>query len=117
MLSGYYAAQSIIHKQDYYALCERYLFPKLQTSLANRWLFAHLYNPGYTFVLNKMKSMDDVIPALRKHYNSSISKKIIYSLARRWYKTRLIDKQCMHEHCDCVWCRHGKLAHASTEVC
>jgi flavin-dependent dehydrogenase len=117
MLSGYYAAKSIIYKQDYYALCERYLFPKLQTSLANRWLFAHLYNTGYTFILNKMKSMDDVIPALRKHYNTSISKKIIYPIAQRWYKTRLIDKQCMHEHCDCVWCRHGKLAHTSEENC
>jgi len=111
MLSGFYAAQSIIHKQDYHSLCEKYLFPKFKTSLANRWLFAHLYNPGYTFILNKMKSMDDVIPALRKHYNTSISKKIIYPLARRWYKTRLIDKQCMHKNCDCVWCRHGKLAH------
>ena len=64
-----------------------------------------------------METMDDVIPTLRKHYNTSISKKIIYPIAQRWYKTRLIDKQCMHEHCDCVWCRHGKLAHASTEIC
>jgi len=24
----------------------------------------------------------------------------------------LVDNQCMHEHCDCVWCRHGKLAHS-----
>ncbi len=111
MLSGYYAAQSIIYKNDYYELCKRYLFPKLQTSLANRWLFAHLYNKGYSLLLKKIESLDDVIPALRKHYNTSISKKIIYQIARRWYKTRLIDKQCMHEHCDCVWCRHGKLAH------
>jgi len=32
-------------------------------------------------------------------------------IAARVGKTRLIDKQCMHEHCDCVWCRHGKHAH------
>lgn len=114
MLSGYYAAKSIIENQDYYTLCKRYIFPMLQTSLANRWLFAHLYNAGYTFILNKMKGMNDVIPALRKHYNTSLSKKIIYPLARRWYKTRLIDKQCMHVDCNCVWCRHGKLAHATS---
>lgn len=117
MLSGYYAAQSIIQKRDYYNLCEMYLFPKLQTSLANRWLFAHLYNIGYNFILNKMKTMDDVIPALRKHYNTSLSKRLIYRIAQRWYKTRLIDKQCMHEKCDCVWCRHGKFAHATEENC
>lgn len=117
MFSGYLAARSIIENKSYDELCKAYLYPKLQTSLANRWLFAHLYNKGYTYILNKMETMDDVIPTLRKHYNTSISKKIIYPIAQRWYKTRLIDKQCMHEHCDCVWCRHGKLAHASTEIC
>ncbi len=54
----------------------------------------------------------DVIPSLRKHYNQTTSKKIIYKIANRWYQTRLIDKQCLHKHCDCVWCRHGKHAHA-----
>lgn len=117
MLSGYYAAQSIIHKLNYFELCKKHLIPKLQVSLANRWLFAHLYNTGYNLILNKMKSMDDAIPALRKHYNTSLSKRLIYPIAQRWYKTRLIDKQCMHEHCDCVWCRHGKLAHAVEENC
>ncbi|MBU2584183.1 MAG: NAD(P)/FAD-dependent oxidoreductase [Bacteroidetes bacterium] len=109
MLSGYYAAQSIIHNQGYDELCKKNLFPKLQTSLSNRWIFAHLYNIGYSFILNRM---EDVIPLLRKHFNSSLSKRLIYKFARRWYHTRLIDKQCMHEHCDCVWCRHGKNAHA-----
>ncbi len=117
MLSGYLAARSIIANKSYDELCKAYLYPKIQTSLANRWLFAHLYNIGYNLILNKMKSMDDVIPALRKHYNTSVSKKMIHPIAQRWYKTRLIDKQCMHEHCDCVWCRHGKLAHATEENC
>lgn len=117
LLSGYYAAKSIIENQDYYSLCKRCILPKLQTSLANRWLFAHLYNAGYIFILDKMKRMNDVIPALRKHYNTSLSKRIIYLVARRWYKTRLIDKQCMHVDCNCIWCRHGKLAHATEENC
>lgn len=114
MLSSFLAARSIIENKSYDELCKEYLYPKLQTSLANRWLFAHLYNIGYNFILNKMKTMDDVIPALRKHYNTSLSKRLIYPIAKKWYKTRLIDKQCMHDHCDCVWCRHGKLAHAPT---
>ncbi|HAB54614.1 MAG: hypothetical protein A2315_07250 [Ignavibacteria bacterium RIFOXYB2_FULL_35_12] len=111
MLSGYYAAQSIIHELNYFELCKKQLFPKLQTSLANRWLFVHLFNTGYNIILNKIGRIEDVIPALRKHYNTSLSKRLVYKMAKRWYKTRLIDKKCMHVHCDCVWCRHGKLAH------
>ncbi len=114
MLSGYLAAKSIIDGTSYEELCRKHIYPKLQTSLANRWLFAQLHNPGYNYLLNKMSKMEDVISPLRRHYNISFSKKITYRLAKRWYRSRLIDKQCMHEHCDCVWCRHGKHAHAST---
>ena len=116
MLSGYLAARSIIDNKSYEELCQVYLYPKLQTSLANRWLFAHLYNKGYSLILKKMEVMDDVIPTLKKHYNTSISKKLVYLIAKRWYHSRLIDKQCMHEHCDCVWCRHGKHAHAELNI-
>jgi len=111
MLSGFYAAQSIIHKNEYADLCKKHLFPKFQTSLANRWLFAHLYNGGYSLLLNKLRAMEDVIPTLRKHHNTSLSKRLVYKIAKRWYKTRFKDKQCMHKNCDCVWCRHGKNAH------
>ena len=118
MLSGYYAAQSIIHKQDYKELCEKYLSPKLKTSLANRFLFAHLTNYGYSFMLSKLGGFHDVIPLLRKHYNQSNTKNIFYKIAKRWYKSRLIDKQCLHKHCDCVWCRHGMAEHGGlTENC
>ncbi len=110
MLSGYYAAQGIMNNQDYTELCRTNLFPKFKTSLANRWLFSHLYNAGYLIMFNVMVKLDDVIPALRNHYNTSMHKRIAYRIAKRWYKTRLIDKQCMHKNCDCVWCRHGKHA-------
>jgi len=116
MLSGYYAAQSIINKQDYKDLCKKNLRPKLQTSLANRFLFAHFTNYGYSFILSKLAKLDDVIPPLRKHYNQSNTKKIFYQISKRWYKSRLIDKQCLHKDCDCVWCRHGKTAHGEFVV-
>ncbi|HED36648.1 MAG TPA: NAD(P)/FAD-dependent oxidoreductase [Ignavibacteria bacterium] len=117
MLSGYYAAKSIIDNQAYPELCKTYLYPKLRTSLANRWLYSHLYNPGYIFLFRYMANLDDVIPPLRKHYNISFFKKLIYKIAKGWYHTKLIDKQCMHVHCNCVWCRHGKLEHAAVENC
>lgn len=116
MYSGYLAAKSIINDNSYQELCQKYLYPKLQTSLANRWLFAQLHNPGYTYLLNKIAKMEDVIPPLRKHYNTSFSKRIAFKIAMRWYHSRLIDKQCMHEHCDCVWCKHGKLSHAELNI-
>lgn len=116
MLSGYYAAQSIMNNDNYTELCKTYLFPKLKVSLANRWLYAHLYNPGYSYMFKYMAKLDDVIPALRKHYNSSFFGKFFYKIANRWYHTRLIDKQCMHEHCNCVWCRHGKDAHGELNL-
>jgi flavin-dependent dehydrogenase len=111
ILSGYYAAKSIINKQSYTELCKNYLYPKFRTSIANRWLFAHLYNPGYSLMFKYMSKSDNVILPLRKQYNSSFSKKLFYQIAKRWYHTRLIDKQCMHINCNCVWCRHGKHAH------
>ncbi len=113
MYSGYLAAKSIIDGSSYQELCKTYLYSKFQTSLANRWLFAQLHNPGYTYLLNKLTKMEDVIPPLRKHYNTSFSKKLAFHIAKKLYHSRLIDKRCMHEHCDCVWCRHGKLAHAA----
>ncbi|NOX66131.1 MAG: NAD(P)/FAD-dependent oxidoreductase [Chlorobi bacterium] len=116
MLSGYYAAQSIINKQDYKELCEEHLRPKLKTSLANRFLFAHFTNYGYSFILSKLGSYPDVIPPLRKHYNQSNTKKVFYQICKRWYKSRLIDKQCLHKNCDCVWCRHGKAEHGEAAV-
>ncbi len=116
MLSGYYAAQSIIYKQDYREVCNKYLGPKLQTSLANRFLFAHFTNYGYSFILSKLEKFDDIIPPLRKQYNQSNTKKIFYEISKRWYKSRLIDKQCLHKNCDCVWCRHGKDAHGEFAV-
>lgn len=116
MLSGYYAAQSIINKEDYKELCEKHLRPKLKTSLANRFLFAHFTNYGYSFILSKLESYPDVIPPLRKHYNQSNTKKVFYQICKRWYKSRLIDKQCLHKNCDCVWCRHGKSEHGEAAV-
>ncbi|MFQ5798052.1 MAG: NAD(P)/FAD-dependent oxidoreductase [Candidatus Binatia bacterium] len=111
MFSGYLAAQSVVTGASYDYLCKRGLTPYLQASLANRWLFAHLGNYGYERFLSRIEKSDDVVAQLRKHYRPSWSKRMLFQVAKRWYHTRLVDKQCMHEHCDCIWCRHGKDAH------
>ena len=106
MLSGYLAAQSITTGKSYDRLCNERLRPMMEASLANRWLFAHLGDLGYEKLLNRLSKVDNVIAELQKYYNSSWFKRTIFQLAKRWYHTRLIDKQCMYEHCDCVWCSH-----------
>ncbi|NOY59086.1 MAG: NAD(P)/FAD-dependent oxidoreductase [Calditrichaeota bacterium] len=107
LLSGYLAAQSIISGRNFDRLCRQYILPSLKTSLANRWFFAHLGNHGYRWVLNRLNKSGDAINILQKHHQLSFSKQLLFWLAKRWYHTRLIDKQCMHKDCDCIWCRCG----------
>jgi len=114
MHSGYLAAQSIIEHRSYPALCKEQIIPKMEVSLANRWLFTRLENLGYTILLDRLKSKQDIMPVLLKQYNPSWYKRTILPVAKRAFKTRLEDKQCMHENCSCVWCKHGE--HAYTEV-
>ncbi len=117
MLSGYLAALSIRENLCYNDLCEQYIQPFLEVSLVNRWLFAHLGNYGYRLVLNRMGGAKNVVDILKKFNQPSPSKKILFRVAQRWYKSRLLDKQCMHNDCDCVWCRHGKTAHGDMQPC
>ncbi|RMF57851.1 MAG: NAD(P)/FAD-dependent oxidoreductase [Calditrichaeota bacterium] len=106
MLSGYLAAVSIRTGLFYDDLCRQYIRPFMETSLANRWLFAHLGNRGYRYFLKKMAQSPNVIAELKKNYQPSLLKEMIFQVARKNYRTRLINKQCMHQNCNCVWCRH-----------
>jgi flavin-dependent dehydrogenase len=115
MHSGYLAAQSIMEGLSYPDLCEEHIIPKMETSLANRWLFTRLENLGYTIMLDRLKSQEDIMPMLQNQYNPSWYKRTILPMAKRAFKTRLEDKQCMHQNCSCVWCRHGEHIHAEVE--
>lgn len=115
MYSGFLAAQSIIEHRSYPALCKEHIIPKMEVSLANRWLFTRLENLGYTIMLDRLAEKDDIIPALRTQYNPSLYKRTVLPVAKRAFKTRLEDKQCMHEGCSCVWCKHGEHSYAEVE--
>jgi len=108
MFSGYLAARSVITKTSFEQLCYDKLRPLMETTLVNRWLYAHVGNFGYERILSKISKIDDVLFILRKHHRYLTSKRILFNVAKRKYHTNLIDKQCTHEHCDCVWCRHCK---------
>ncbi len=109
MSSGFFAAVSIVTGENYEALCNEYITPFLKTSLANRWLYAHLGNRGYQKLLRRLASSNDVLDILYKQHQYTFLKKFVYQIAKRSYHSRLIDKQCMHKDCDCVWCRCGRL--------
>ncbi len=116
MLSGYLAAKSILTSGSYVQICDEQIRPMMETSLANRWLFAHLGNYGYDKVLNVVARSNDIIGALRKQYKPSLFKSLIFQVAKRWYHSRLVDKQCMHKNCDCIWCIHCKESFTRKEV-
>ena len=114
MHSGYLAAQSIMEDLSYPMLCKEHIIPKMEVSLANRWLFTRLENLGYTIMLDRLDLKEDIIPTLQTQYNPSWYKRTVLPMAKHAFKTRLEDKQCMHEDCSCVWCKHGE--HSYTEV-
>ncbi len=116
MLSGYLAAKSILTGASYTQLCTEEIRPLMETSLANRWLFAHLGNFGYGRILNYLTGHKDIIGLLRKQHEPTRFKRVVFQLAKKWYHTRLIDKQCMHQNCDCIWCMHCKESSRSEEV-
>jgi flavin-dependent dehydrogenase len=117
MKSGYLAARSIIENISYDDLCKTYIKPKMEASLINRWMFARLGNKGYKIILNELVKKDDIIPVLQKRYNmSGIKKWVLLPLAKFWFRSRLKDKNCMHENCSCVWCKHGKHSYGDVEI-
>lgn len=117
MQSGYLAARSIIENISYNDLCKTYIKPKMEASLINRWMFARLGNKGYTVILNRLVKKKDIIPDLQKRYNmSGIKKWAFLPIAKLWFHPRLKDKNCMHENCSCVWCKHGKHGYGDVEI-
>jgi flavin-dependent dehydrogenase len=111
MMSGYLAAQSIITGGSYESLVREKIEKVLEVSVADRLIFSLLGNRGYEKALSVVDKLEDPIAWLRKWYNPSPFKTIMFQIAKRWYHSRLIDKQCMHVDCNCVWCRHEHHPH------
>ncbi|WP_456440089.1 NAD(P)/FAD-dependent oxidoreductase [Caldithrix abyssi] len=105
VLSGYLAAESIIKRENYDYLINHQLLPLLKITLANRLLYDQARNFGRQRLLNRIQKSTDVVNLLRKQHRLSFFKKLLFLLAKRWYHTRLINKNCLHENCNCIWCR------------
>ena len=111
-VSGWLAARSIIEGGAsapllYVSLLRDELVGMHRTSLANRFLFERLGNRGYNHFIKKLAEGEPV-EFLRKQYNPSFLKRILFPVASWRFKSRLVDKGCHTEDCTCVWCRCRK---------
>jgi flavin-dependent dehydrogenase len=105
--SGVLAARSLIEGADYETLWRRELQPELRASVANRFLFNLAGDRGWRWMLARRLSRGDVRKPLRRLYRPSLSKTLVFPLARWRYRAPLRDPSCDHVACDCVRCRHG----------
>jgi flavin-dependent dehydrogenase len=112
MMSGFLAAESIMHGTSYDDLWKRETLPLLRASLANRLIYEFLGNPGYEFIFKRIATRSDLREALRKEYNMSVLKAglfpVAFLAANLLRRMKVEDKACHHENCDCVWCTHMK---------
>ena len=111
MVSGFLVARAVIENRDYEALIRDNLIPMQKASLVNRFLFEMLGNNGYRYCINYLAG-GNVMEKIKKQYNPSFLKTLLYPVASWRYKSRLVDKGCHGEGCACVWCRCRK-----EEVC
>ncbi len=110
--SGFLAAESISENKSYEDLLENKLLPMQRASLSNRLLYDKLGNIGYKVLIKKL-SKDSTVQSLKKHFQPSFLKTMLFPIASRIYKTHLIDKGCHGEDCTCVWCNCGRNADCS----
>ncbi len=106
IVSGCLAAKSFIDGSDYDTLWKKDLKPMIETSLVNRYLFERLGHAGYRYLAKKF-ARGNPCGFLRKHYNPSLLKRLLFPPARKNYESRVKDRSCNHENCTCVWCRCG----------
>jgi len=104
--SGALAARSIIDGSDYATAWQRELAPWLKAGIVNRFFYNLAGEAGMRFALRRI-SKTDAGALLERAYRPSLPKRLLFGLARRWYRAPLADPSCNHVDCACVWCTHG----------
>lgn len=110
--SGILAARSLIEGVGYTRLWRDELLPLLRTSVSNRWLFNHVRDRGWRWMLEHCLSKGNARAELRRLYQPSPTTRLLFPLARWLYRAPLNDRSCDHVGCTCVWCRCGGAAPA-----
>ncbi len=121
MISGFLAAQSVVHGTSYDSLWKKEIRPLLRTSLSNRLIYECLGNTGYELISKRIAARTDLREALRKQYNPSVWKAALFPVALLFAhllkRMRVEDKSCHHENCACVWCTHIKQEQGAPATC
>ncbi len=78
LVSGYLAAQSIIHGWDYPKIAKKHYSHKLKASVVNRFLWEHLGRNDYSFIL---KNIEFVTNNLYTIHNYHLFQRILYPVA------------------------------------
>ncbi len=76
--------------------------PYQQTAAANRWLYEHLGNRGYSFALRRFPDGGDVRDRMNRSCAPRWWKRALYHLAASQRVEPILD---LHADCDCTWCR------------
>jgi flavin-dependent dehydrogenase len=90
MISGYYAANSIILGKNYYKLCKKDIIYKMKSSVINRILFSTLNNSLYIWLIKKYSDKNSV-DFITRLYQYAFFKKIIYPLASIFERKNIKD--------------------------
>ncbi|MDA8051886.1 MAG: NAD(P)/FAD-dependent oxidoreductase [Rhodospirillales bacterium] len=103
MRSGALAARSVIEGVSYERLWRQALRPGLSAGVVNRMLFNALGERGWQSAVNRLAAGDTGL-VLRRFYGPSILSRVLFPMARRFYRRPLADPSCDHRDCQCVWC-------------
>lgn len=79
--SGYLAARSMIHGEDYEKSAESFFRGKLKASLVNRYFWERFGFLDYSFIVNRIHGSKDPLKFLNYFYNSNIIEKLVYPVA------------------------------------
>lgn len=105
------AARSLIEGIDYTRLWQQELLPLLRTGVSNRFIFNHIGDRGWRWIIRGL-SRSDPAGRLSRLYRPSLLSRLVYPIAHSRYRISLADPSCDHVDCECVWCRCGARPHA-----
>ena len=106
MRSGYLAAQSLLHNQDYEQLVRKELLPYHRAGLVNRFLWDLLSDRLFSFFLGRAERWPDARERLRRLTGPGFLKDRLYPFVQttRGWRGRHRGEGCQRGKCTCVWC-------------
>ncbi|HEY7113618.1 MAG TPA: NAD(P)/FAD-dependent oxidoreductase [Thermoanaerobaculia bacterium] len=115
MISGNLAARAHLAGDPslYDGMWRRRLGAILRTSLVNRYMFARMGDRGYARLMRSIGRSRDARRWLRRHYASTLPKRLVFPVAQRAVQSRRAPPGCALSICDCTWCRAHPPAHAA----